>query len=692
MNAPMRSEHGHPAGASLSSSLLSFARLLVVVAAPIAGYAYAAPVHPVASPAYGTGLRSGIVVLPFDLTSTSLPLPDLRDAIQDLLASRLDAEGAARALDPRAEQVLLGKIEGTPERLVVEARLMSVVDGATKALARVEGTADRLPDLTDQLAIQVLAAQAARDSAELAAMTGTSLPALRAYLAGRHAYRRGRLGANSEAAQHFERALFLDSTFALAGLRLAEIAVRFGMAERDEQWKLESIWRQRDRLGVADRAMLQAYLGPAYPRPATLAELVRAAEHAALVAPHRSEAWHIAGVTFFRFGPRIGYQGWHQRSADAFRRTVALDSTEVFPIQYLVLLSALAGDTAEVRRYAELHRAANSVGGHQTDFIHWVAAVTLGDSVALARLRARFADMTSVSLQSIIEWSENLGVGLDDGDRAAQAFDRAFTSVGQRRSVVMRLVPFLLNRGRPAEASRLLGTSERGLGQAVDVGVLEFRIYAALYWDGDASEAAAAAGAIEAYLGGGLPEPGQVRDRASASCALAHWRLAANDLAAADAAVRDARLPSPPAGPRSRGSSSLCIAAVEAQLAAARNRPDAAAALDRLDALLAAGSDVQYVMPSVATVIAARLYGARGDLDHALALTRRRTFWWNWILSTPLREEARLAALAGDYAGALRAYQRYLALRSNPEPALRQDVERVRAESERLEAVQARAP
>ena len=692
MNAPMHPEHGHPAGASLSSSLLSFARLLVVVAAPIAGYAYAAPVHPVTSPTYGTEPRGGIVVLPFDLTSTSLPLPDLRDAIQDLLTSRLEAEGASGVFDPRVEQAVLGKIEGTPERLVVEARLMSVVDGATKALARVEGTADRLPALTDQLAVHVLATRAARDSAELAAMSATSLPALRAYLAGRHAYRRGRLGANSEAAEHFGRALFLDSTFALAGLRLAEIASRFGMAERDERWKLESIWRQRDRLGPADRAMLAAYLGPEYPRPATLAELVGAAEHAALVAPHRSEAWHMAGVTFFRFGPRIGYPGWHQRSTDAFRRAVALDSTEVFPVQYLVLLSALAGDTAEVRRYAELHRSANSAGGHQTDFIYWVAAVALGDSAALARLRVRFADMTSVSLQSIIEWSENLGVGLDDADRAARAFDEGFTSVGQRRSVVLRLVPYMLNRGRPAAASRVLSTSERGFGQAVDVGVLEFRIYAALYWDGDSSEAAAAAGAIEAYLGGGLLEPGQLRDRASASCALAHWRLAANDLAAADAAVRDARLPSPPAGPRSRGSSSLCIAAVEAQLAAARSRPDAAAALDRLNALLAAGSDVQYLMPSVATVIAARLYGARGELNHALALARRRTFWWNWMLSTPLREEARLATLGGDYTGALRAYRRYLALRSAPEPAVRRDVERVRAEIERLEEVQARRP
>jgi hypothetical protein len=129
----------------------------------------------------------------------------------------------------------------------------------------------------------------------------------------------------------------------------------------------------------------------------------------------------------------------------------------------------------------------------------------------------------------------------------------------------------------------------------------------------------------------------------------------------------------------------MCAAAAEAQLAAARRRPNAAAALARLDRLLAAGSDVQQLFPTVATVIAVRLYEARGDRQHALALARRRTFWWNWLLSTPLREEGRLAALVGDTAGAIRAYQHYLALRSDPEPRLRPGVDRVRTELARLE-------
>ena len=50
------------------------------------------------------------------------------------------------------------------------------------------------------------------------------------------------------------------------------------------------------------------------------------------------------------------------------------------------------------------------------------------------------------------------------------------------------------------------------------------------------------------------------------------------------------------------------------------------------------------------------------------------------FMSTFLRQEGRLSALTGDTVGAIRAYRHYLALRRDPEPALRPEVERVRAE------------
>jgi hypothetical protein len=54
------------------------------------------------------------------------------------------------------------------------------------------------------------------------------------------------------------------------------------------------------------------------------------------------------------------------------------------------------------------------------------------------------------------------------------------------------------------------------------------------------------------------------------------------------------------------------------------------------------------------------------------------------FFATMLRQEGRLADLAGDRHGAIEAYRRYLALRTNPEPALKPQVERVRTELARL--------
>jgi hypothetical protein len=49
-----------------------------------------------------------------------------------------------------------------------------------------------------------------------------------------------------------------------------------------------------------------------------------------------------------------------------------------------------------------------------------------------------------------------------------------------------------------------------------------------------------------------------------------------------------------------------------------------------------------------------------------------------------LREKGRLAAITAGRAGAVRAYRHYLALRSDPEPALRPAVDTVRTELAKL--------
>ncbi len=642
----------------------------------------AAPVETGESFAAPSGDTATIVVRAFAIEGSDAALSDLRDVAQDLLVARLNAEGSPGALEGGA-WLLRGSIAGTPERLALHATLAADPGGARLSEARAAGAADSLPYLADRLAVQLLAAQAARDSAELAAMTGTSLGALRAYLAGVHAYRRGRCCAPSEAADHFARALFLDSTFALAALRLTETSA-WGMSELDERWKLDAMWNQRDQLSSADRALLVAYLGPRYPRPATLAELISAAEQAPVAAPHRAEAWRIAGRTLLELGPMIGYPEWQARARMALGRALALDSTHAFTLVYLLQLAAEGGDSAAVRRYAVQYLTHNP-GAYNFEAIRWLAAAVSEDSAGLATVRRGLSEMHRFSLRFLIEQSPQIGVGLAEADRAARFYDSMATSVNTRRAVVVGVVPYLLNRGHPAEASRLLATAERGFGQATDVGVEEFRVYAALYWDGDSSEAVAAVRALEAFLDGAPVRQGQVRARETASCALAHWRLASGDLPGAERALASMRRRGGRPDEAAIASTPVCAAAAEARVAAAGRRAGAGAALQRLDALLRTGFGRRLYTPSVATLIAARLHEERGDLAGALELARRRNGWGNQLLSTRLREEGRLAALLGDTAGAVRAYRHYLALRSDPEPALLPVIGRVRAELQRLE-------
>jgi serine/threonine-protein kinase len=606
-----------------------------------------------------------ITVLPFRVNGGAASLSELRDVLQDLIAARVTGVRAG----PRA---LGGTIAGTPAALNVDAVLIAVPGGGVLARARVRSGADSLPYIADRIVARLLATQAARDSAELAALNATSLPALTAYLGGVEAYRRGRCCIPSEAEEHFARALFLDSTFTLARLRLAELAW-WGMAELDERWKLESVWRMRERLGVAERALLVAYLGPRYPDVSTLAERIAAAEQAARVAPNRVEAWRIAGRTLFLFGSAIGHQDWEHRATEALRRGFAIDSTDEPTLSLLLRLAARSGDRAAVGHYARL--LAHNTTSYQSDAIRWVAAVTLGDSTGLAKRRGPIA-MHRFSQRALLDWSPAMSLGLDDADRAAQAYVDGASSVDEGRAAVVAVVPFLLNRGRPKQASRLLATAERGFGQRADVGVLEFRIYAALFWDGDSAEAAVAARSLEAYLDGTAMKLGLVRAPETARCALAHWRLAHGELARAAAVLPDR--------PYAIESTPACVAAAKAQLATARRQPDAGIALARLDSLLAAGSDARHLLPGVANLIAARLHATRGDVRRALSYAQRRIIWANQLLAPQLRAEGQYAALVGDTAAAVRAYGRYLVLRSDPEPALRPEVDRVRAELRRL--------
>ena len=175
--------------------------------------------------------------------------------------------------------------------------------------------------------------------------------------------------------------------------------------------------------------------------------------------------------------------------------------------------------------------------------------------------------------------------------------------------------------------------------------------------------------------------------------AVAQYRLTRNETATARRVSTMLRAVSIPADSAWRGEGLVRLALLlDAQVAAMERRADAPILLARLDTSLLnapAEASAQVYADAVGNLVAAGLWEQRGDLARALAAARRWRFGLPLIyrpcLSTYLREEGRIAALMGDRARAIRAYRHYLALRSDPEPPLRAERDRVRAELALLE-------
>jgi hypothetical protein len=111
------------------------------------------------------------------------------------------------------------------------------------------------------------------------------------------------------------------------------------------------------------------------------------------------------------------------------------------------------------------------------------------------------------------------------------------------------------------------------------------------------------------------------------------------------------------------------------------------AALERLDSALARGANAPSLVRSLAALTAARLWEDRSDRVAALRALRRNSFDFsnsNKDRAVISREEGRLAAMTGDKATAIKAYERYLRFRANADPSLVADREKVRAELQRL--------
>jgi tetratricopeptide (TPR) repeat protein len=572
-----------------------------------------------------------------------------------------------------------GAISGTPGHLIVTASIVAADSGRIVGRSSVEGPLDSLGVLANRVAADLLASQAG-ERRRLADLSGVPLPALRAYLDGQAALRRGQW---DEAVLRFRAALDSDTTFAQAGLGLAEAAA--WTATGDDRGGGAAAWAHRDRLSPQDRILLSASMGPRYPYLSTQAEMVDALEQAVRAAPDRPEVWYHLGDLYYHLGANIQMARPLQLAATAFRRAIDLDSSitraapGAEPLIHLGQIAAREGDTATLRRLARLARSSDSGGTG----LSWRSAWALRDTAALRLIRAGFDTMKPIALEGVVTRSVEDGLPLDDAERAVTAMAAHATTQEEIGRAQFERYLLSMSAGRPTEAARAL--------QSLKPGTRFFHgITGELYWDGDSAlartEAQTGAVRADASL---TRVPRELGAQFWDICWVERWRLAHGELGNTRRAIARLRTPvrmgdgGVADSSRTAELGTLCADVLEASLATVKHEPNAPLLVSRLNDRLRAVPPGWTYGDNLAV---ARLLEAGGNYTDALAAVRRRSFDTVPVyLSTYLREEGRLAALAGDTAGAIRAYRQYLVLMAHPEPAVAPRVERIRAELARLE-------
>jgi serine/threonine-protein kinase len=261
--------------------------------------------------------------------------------------------------------------------LVVYGRLVGTGEDSARALATLYDVAnrrvisefdlrdrsDRIDRLTDSLALRLmgdLSRNRPLGAWRLASLGSSSPAALKAFLRGEQHYRRFNLDS---ARVHYERAIELDSTFALAHSRRAET---LGWDLYGEPEFVVSLLRAGElNRGLARRESLLlvsdsiwgalAYFrgdSSSWPR---LQRLLPTLEYAVRQYPLDPQVWYELGEARYHFGPYLGVTD--EQALAAFATAVELDSAFVPAYKHLIELTLLVEGASVARHVVEAYLA-----------------------------------------------------------------------------------------------------------------------------------------------------------------------------------------------------------------------------------------------------------------------------------------------------------------------------------------------
>ena len=286
--------------------------------------------------------------------------------------------------------------------------------------------------------------------------------------------------------------------------------------------------------------------------------------------------------------------------------------------------------------------------------------------------------LRTIALSSLYNFIEGR-----DAERALAALQARTVRASDRLDLRLAEHALALNRGELRRAQRLIDALDSA--QPLSAVSRRLSVLNVLYAAGDSAVAGRNVERLAPHLAAnGVRERVQGRDVARDTmldvedlCVAGQWYAWKG---ARQAAARAAASLTTQRG----GAAATCAALVEGVLAVRGRATDVDSRLARLDSMLLSGPPAE--VTEYANLGLARLYAERGNVRRALSAIRRRSHMVTWppYLAEQVREEGRLAASAGDIEAAAGAYRQYLALRTNPDSAVRGEVESVRAELQRL--------
>jgi hypothetical protein len=284
------------------------------------------------------------------------------------------------------------------------------------------------------------------------------------------------------------------------------------------------------------------------------------------------------------------------------------------------------------------------------------------------------------------------GAPIEESLRAYDSLIARSPNPGAERNNLTTAASMFLVAGRPTEARALL---QRAAASPDDPLILSRLVFDAVVGGGDSAAAAAAIPRLARLAG--TRESGDTNQAAIqrvAMRAILAWRLTRGDTTRAGAYLSRLRAgPGMAEGPGAASLDLITVAAFETLLAEHLGQSGTATLAARLDSLLANADYEEFRAGRLAfaTLVAARLLEKYQSPAGALAAVRRRSSWWTNdmpYLAVQLKEEGRLAALAGERDEAVLAYQHFVNLRAAPEPELQAEVDAVRAELVRLKSAE----